>query len=76
MTEGAIPFATRAPRQVIPACVLGAMLTGALSMGFGCELLAPHGGVFVIPLVGNWPQYCVAILAGMSVSGVAIGMQR
>ncbi|WP_020682559.1 PTS fructose transporter subunit IIABC [Marinobacterium rhizophilum] len=64
ITEGAIPYAVADPLRVIPACILGSMLAGCLSMLFQCQLLAPHGGVFVIPLVRNWPGYILAIAAG------------
>jgi PTS system fructose-specific IIC component len=64
ITEGAIPYAVADPLRVIPACILGSMLAGVLSMLFQCQLLAPHGGVFVIPLVRNWPGYILAIAAG------------
>ncbi len=64
ITEGAIPYAVADPLRVIPACILGSMLAGSLSMLFHCQLLAPHGGVFVIPLVRNWPGYLLAIVAG------------
>ncbi|NVK42317.1 MAG: PTS sugar transporter subunit IIA [Oceanospirillaceae bacterium] len=64
ITEGAIPYAVADPFRVLPACIAGSMLAGALSMWFGCQLLAPHGGVFVIPLVRQWPSYLLAIAAG------------
>ena len=53
ITEGAIPFAASDPLRVIPACVVGSAVAGALSMAFGCTLMAPHGGIFVVPAIGN-----------------------
>ncbi|MCH5213014.1 MAG: PTS sugar transporter subunit IIA [Oscillospiraceae bacterium] len=64
ITEGAIPFAAADPGRVIPATALGAAVAGALSMAFNCTLMAPHGGVFVFAVVGNWPMYLVALAAG------------
>ncbi|MET9377861.1 fructose-specific PTS transporter subunit EIIC [Streptomyces sp. NPDC002992] len=68
ISEGAIPFAAADPLRVIPAAMAGGAVTGALSMVFECTLRAPHGGVFVIPLIGNPLLYLVAILAGTLVS--------
>jgi PTS system fructose-specific IIC component len=76
ITEGAIPYAAADPLRVIPACVLGAMVAGGLSMAFGCELLAPHGGIFVIPLVRHWPGYIVAIVAGSLVTALLVGLLK
>ena len=53
ITEGAIPFAASDPLCVIPACVVGSAVAGTLSMAFGCTLMAPHGGIFVVPAIGN-----------------------
>ena len=53
ITEGAIPFAASDPLHVLPACVVGSAVAGALSMAFGCTLMAPHGGIFVVPTIGN-----------------------
>lgn len=53
ITEGAIPFAASDLLRVIPACVVGSAVAGALSMAFGCTLMAPHGGIFVVPTIGN-----------------------
>ncbi|MBQ4163680.1 MAG: PTS fructose transporter subunit IIC, partial [Turicibacter sp.] len=71
ITEGAIPFAAADPLKVIPSCVIGSAIAGALTMVFGCRLPAPHGGIFVFPVVQNWPMYLVAILIG-SVAGAII----
>ncbi|MFI9777378.1 fructose-specific PTS transporter subunit EIIC [Streptomyces sp. NPDC051956] len=68
ITEGAIPFAAADPLRVIPASMAGGAVTGALSMAFGCTLRAPHGGVFVVPLIGNPFLYLIAIAAGVCVS--------
>ncbi|MEV3859551.1 fructose-specific PTS transporter subunit EIIC [Streptomyces sp. NPDC050095] len=68
ITEGAIPFAAADPLRVIPASMAGGAVTGALSMAFGCTLRAPHGGIWVVPLIGNALLYLVAIAAGVCVS--------
>ena len=53
ITEGAIPFAASDPLHVLPSCIIGSALAGALSMAFHCTLMAPHGGIFVFPVVGK-----------------------
>lgn len=68
ITEGAIPFAASDPLRVIPATAIGAAVAGALSMIFGCTLMAPHGGIFVFPVVGNWLMYLAALAAGSVVT--------
>ncbi|MFE4855553.1 fructose-specific PTS transporter subunit EIIC [Streptomyces sp. NPDC056670] len=68
VTEGAIPFAAADPLRVIPSAMAGGAVTGALSMAFGCTLRAPHGGIFVVPLIGNALLYLLAIAAGTAVS--------
>lgn len=68
ITEGAIPFAAADPVRVIPATALGAAISGALSMLFNCTLMAPHGGIFVFAVVGNWPMYLLALVAGSVVT--------
>lgn len=68
ITEGAIPFAAADPLRVIPSAMAGGAVTGALSMAFGSTLRAPHGGVFVVPLIGSPLLYLVAIAAGTAVS--------
>lgn len=65
ITEGAIPFAAADPLRVIPSAMAGGAVTGALSMAFGATLRAPHGGIFVVPLIGNPLLYLVAIAAGV-----------
>ncbi|UFQ16189.1 MULTISPECIES: PTS fructose transporter subunit IIABC [Streptomyces] len=72
ITEGAIPFAAADPLRVIPASMAGGAATGALSMAFGCTLRAPHGGVFVVPLIGQPLLYLVAIAAGVCVSTAVV----
>ncbi|MER7189306.1 PTS fructose transporter subunit IIABC [Streptomyces flaveolus] len=68
ISEGAIPFAAADPLRVIPSSMVGGALTGALSMAFGATLRAPHGGIFVVPLIGNPLLYLVAIAAGVCVT--------
>jgi PTS system fructose-specific IIC component len=68
ISEGAIPFAAADPLRVIPSAMVGGALTGALSMAFGATLRAPHGGIFVVPLIGNAFPYLIAIAAGVCVS--------
>lgn len=64
ITEGAIPFAASDPLHVLPACVVGSAVAGGLSMAFGCTLMAPHGGIFVVPTIGNPLMYLVALVIG------------
>lgn len=71
ITEGAIPFAAADPLRVIPSCIVGSAVAGGLSMFFGCTLMAPHGGVFVFPVVGNPLMYVVALAIGSAV-GMAL----
>lgn len=73
ITEGAIPFAASDPLHVIPACMIGSGVAGALSMLFHCTLMAPHGGIFVFPVVGNAVMYLVALVAGTVVSAGLLG---
>lgn len=68
VTEAALPFAAKDPKRVIPACMVGSAIAGALSMTFGCELLVPHGGILVIPLVLHWHLYVTAIVVGTVVA--------
>jgi fructose PTS system EIIBC or EIIC component len=77
ITEGAIPFAAADPLRVIPSLMAGSAVAGALTMMFGIGLRAPHGGVFVVPLVeGGWFMYLIAIVAGAIVSGVVLGLVK
>lgn len=68
ITEGAIPFAASDPLRVIPSCVVGSAVTGGLSIAFDCTLRAPHGGIFVVPTIGNPIMYLAAILVGSVVA--------
>jgi PTS system fructose-specific IIC component len=72
ITEGAIPFAAADPLRVIPSAMAGGAVTGALSMAFGCTLRAPHGGIFVVPLIGQPLLYLVAIAAGTCVTAALV----
>ena len=74
ITEGAIPFAAADPLRVIPACVIGSGVAGALSMAFKCTLMAPHGGIFVFPVVGNTLLYLLALAAGTSAGAMMLGL--
>ncbi len=72
ISEGAIPYAAADPIRVIPSCIAGSAVAGALSMIFGCTLMAPHGGVFVFPTVGNPFLYIVALLIGSAVGALIL----
>ena len=76
ITEGAIPFAASDPLHVIPACVIGSGLAGALSMAFDCTLMAPHGGIFVFPVVGNPLMYLAALAVGTVVGALMLGVLK
>ena len=73
ITEGAIPFAAADPLHVLPACIVGSAAAGAMSMVFGCTLMAPHGGIFVVPVVENALMYLAALAAGTVISAVLLG---
>lgn len=72
ISEGAIPFAAADPFRVIPSCIVGSAVAGGLSMAFGCTLMAPHGGAFVFPVVGNVGWYCAALAAGSVVGALML----
>ena len=74
ITEGAIPYAAADPGRVIPACMIGAGTAGALSMAFGCTLQAPHGGIFVFPVVGNPIMYVLALAIGSVVGMILLAL--
>lgn len=74
ITEGAIPYAAADPLRVIPACIIGSATAGALSMVFGCTLMAPHGGIFVVPVMGNALLYLLALVIGTAVSTILLGV--
>ena len=76
ITEGAIPFAAADPLKVIPACVIGSATAGALSMAFGCGLRAPHGGVFVTPIVSNPLMYLAAVAIGAVVGMIVLAVLK
>ena len=76
ITEGAIPFAASDPLHVLPSCIIGSALAGALSMAFHCTLMAPHGGIFVFPVVGNAVMYLAALVAGTVVSALLLGVLK
>ena len=76
ITEGAIPFAASDPIHVLPSCIIGSAAAGALSMAFNCTLMAPHGGIFVFPVVGNAMMYLVALVAGTIISAVLLGILK
>ena len=70
ITEGAIPFAASDPLHVLPSCIVGSAVAGAISMAFDCTLMAPHGGIFVFPVVGNAVMYLVALVVGTVISPI------
>jgi PTS system fructose-specific IIC component len=72
ITEGAIPFAAADPLRVIPSTMLGGAVAGAVSMAFEATLRAPHGGIWVVGLIGNWPGFLVALLAGTAATCLAV----
>lgn len=76
ITEGAIPYAASDPLHVLPACIIGSGVAGALSMAFQCTLMAPHGGIFVFPVVGNALMYLVALVAGTLISAFLLGVLK
>lgn len=76
ITEGAIPYAAADPLRVIPACMVGAGVAGGLSMAFNCTLMAPHGGIFVFAVVGNWPMYLVSLAIGSVVSMLLLALLK
>ena len=76
ITEGAIPYAAADPLRVLPSCIAGSAVAGALSMLFGCTLMAPHGGIFVVPVMGNALMYLIALAAGTGVSTLMLGLLK
>ena len=76
ITEGAIPFAASDPLHVLPSCIVGSVVAGAISMAFDCTLMAPHGGIFVFPVVGNAVMYLVALVVGTVISAVLLGLLK
>ncbi len=76
ITEGAIPFAASDPLRVLPACIVGSGVAGALSMAFGCALPAPHGGIFVFPVMTNILGYVIALVVGSLVGMILLGLLK
>lgn len=79
ITEGAIPFAARDPLRIIPACMIGSAVAGAISMAAGACLRVPHGGIFVLPIpnaVSHVGAYVSAVLAGSLVTALAVGLLK
>ena len=76
ITEGAIPFAASDPIHVLPSCAIGSAITGALVAAFDCQLMAPHGGIFVVPTITNPLMYVVAILVGAAIGAAILGIIR
>lgn len=76
ITEGAIPYAAADPLRVIPACLIGAATAGGLSMAFNCTLMAPHGGIFVFAVVGNWPLYILSLAIGSFIGMLLLALLK
>ena len=76
ITEGAIPFAASDPLHVLPSCIIGSAAAGGLSMAFRCTLMAPHGGIFVFPVVGNAWMYLLSLVIGTVISAVLLGILK
>ena len=76
ITEGAIPYAAAYPLKVIPSCLVGSAVAGALSWVFKCTLMAPHGGIFVLPTIGNWFMYFVALAIGSVVGMIMLAILK
>jgi len=76
ISEGAIPFAAADPLRVLPSLIIGSAVAGGLSMAFNCTLMAPHGGIFVFPVVGNSVMYLVSLLIGTIVGAVFLGILK
>jgi len=76
ITEGAIPYAAGHPLQVIPSCLVGSAIAGALSAAFGCTLRAPHGGIFVLPTIGNPAMYFLALIIGSAAGMLMLALLK
>ena len=76
ITEGAIPFGAADPKRVLPSIVIGSAVAGALSMIFGASSPAPHGGIFIFPLIKNWPMYLVSIFIGSVITALMINVLK
>ena len=76
ITEGAIPFAAKDPKAVLPSIIVGSSIAGALSMIFGASSPAPHGGIFIFPLVNNWHMYLISILIGSIITAILLNILK
>ena len=76
ITEGAIPFAAQDPLRILPSCILGSAVAGGLSMLFGCTLRAPHGGLFVLPTIGNPVMYLVSVVVGAAAGCLVLALLK
>ena len=76
ISEGAIPFAASDPLHVLPSLIVGSGIAGAISMAFDCTLMAPHGGIFVFPVVGNTAMYVLSLVVGTIISAVLLGILK
>ena len=76
VTEGALPFALRDPLRVVPACMAGSSLAGALAVQFGCRCPAPHGGLFLIAVIDNPIGFLVALLCGSLLTALIMGILK
>jgi len=76
ISEGAIPFAAASPLKIIPSCIVGSAVAGGISMFMGCTLRAPHGGIFVFPVVGNVFGYLIALVVGSVVGMILITLLK
>lgn len=76
ITEGAIPFAASDPLHILPACIAGSAVAGALSMTFGCTLMAPHGGIFVIGVISNPFGYLIALVVGAVIAMALLALLK
>ena len=76
VTEGAIPYVASDPLHVLPACIIGAGISGALSEVFNCTLMAPHGGIFVFAVVGNWAMYLLSLVVGSLVGMLMLALLK
>ena len=76
ITEGALPFAAADPKRVIPACIAGSAVAGGLSMVFGCSLPAPHGGIFLVPIMTNPKGFLLALCAGSLVGMILLALTK
>ena len=74
ITEGAIPFAAKDPLRIISSSVVGSAVAGLLSVVFGCTLMAPHGGIFVFAVVGNWYWYILALVVGTLITSLMLSL--